>query len=226
LRFFWARRLGGAVVLAMMLLSGTALALAMHFYPGGTELNRHSVGHSFWFNLMCDLTGDRALNGAVNAGRGYARAAMAAFSVGLAAFWLILPAEFPERRTLARVVRVGGALSVTGILLAPVIPGGLSHAVVVFLAAVPGVVSAGAGVVATLRYVKHKVIVTAAVGSLAAATIDSLLYAHRVLNDFHTVPPAMPVFQRLTMLFVFAWAGATALRAVNAPAARPSVQSA
>jgi hypothetical protein len=208
----------------MMLVSGVALALAMHVYPGGTELDRHSVGHSFWFNLLCDLTGDRALNGAANLGRGYALAAMAAFSVGLAAFWLILPAEFPERRALARVVRVGGALSVTGFLLVPVATGGLAHAVVVFLAAVPGVVAAAAGFVATLRYVKHKALVGAAVGSIAAATLDSLLYAHRVMNDFHTVPPAMPVFQRLTTLFVFAWAGATALRAVAAPVARHDVQ--
>jgi hypothetical protein len=208
----------------MMLTSGAALALAMHLYPGGTELDRHSVGHSFWFNLLCDLTGDRALNGAANVGRSYGRAAMAAFAVGLAAFWLILPAEFPDRRVLARVVRVGGALSVTGFLLVPVMTGGLSHAVVVFLAAVPGVIAAAASFVATLRYVKHKALVGAAIGSIAAATIDSLLYAHRVMNDFHTVPSAMPVFQRLTLLFVFAWAGATALRAVKA-AARPGVQA-
>jgi hypothetical protein len=225
MRFLSARRLGGAVILAMMLFSGTALGLAMHFYPGGTELNRHSVGHSFWFNLLCDLTGDRALNGAANAARGYARAALAAFTVGLAAFWFILPAEFPERRALGGVVRVGGTLSVIGFLLVPMVTGGMAHAVVVFLAAVPGVVAAAAGFVATLRYVKHKALVGAAVGSIAAATIDSLLYAHRVMNDFRTVPPAMPVFQRLTMLFVFAWAGATALRAVNASSARPGVQS-
>jgi hypothetical protein len=209
----------------MMLTSAAALAVAMHLYPGGTELDRHSVGHSFWFNLVCDLTGNRALNGAANAGRGYARAALAAFAVGLAAFWLILPAEFPERRALALVVRVGGALSVAGVLLLPVARGGPAHAAVVFLAAVPGVVAAVAGFVATLRYVKHKGLVAAAVGAIAAATIDSVLYAQRVMNDFHTVPAAMPVFQRLTLLFIFAWAGATALRAVNAPAARSGVQS-
>jgi hypothetical protein len=220
-----ARRLGGAVVLASMLLSAAALGLAMHLYPGGTELDRHAVGHSFWFNLVCDLTGDRALNGVANAGRDFARAAMLAFSVGLAAFWLILPAEFPDRRVLARVVRVGGALSVAGVLLLPVVPGGLAHAAAVFLAAVPGVVAAVAGLVATLRFVKHKVLVAAAVGSIAAATIDSFLYAHRVMNDFHIAAPAMPVFQRLTLLFIFAWAGGTALRAVSAPAPQAGVQS-
>src|SRR3954452_18630392 len=113
-------RLGGVIVLAMMVVGLTLLALAMHHYPGGTELDRHFVGHSFWFNLLCDLTGDRALNGASNGpSRGYARGAMAAFSVGLGAFWMILPAEFPRHRRLAVAIRVGGAISVAGFLLVP-----------------------------------------------------------------------------------------------------------
>ena len=212
-----ARRLGALVVLAMMVTGVTSLALAMHRYPGGTELDGHTVGHSFWFNFLCDLTGDRALNGASNAARDFARAAMAAFGVGLGAFWLILPAEFPGHRVLATCVRVGGTISVLGFLAVPVAPGPW-HALAVFAAAVPGVIAAVLGVVATVRYVSDKVLLGAAVGSIAAATLDSIMYAQRVMNDYRTCPPSLPVFQRLTLLFVLAWAARTAQRALRSPA--------
>lgn len=208
-------RLGAAIVLAMMVVGLTLLALAMHRYPGGTEIDPHCVGHSFWLNFLCDLTGDRALNGASNAaGRGVARAAMAAFSIGLGAFWLILPAEFPEHRALAAIVRVAGAVSVLGFLAVPVAEGPL-HAVAVFAASVPGVLAAIVGLVATVRYVRDKLLLFAAFGAIAAATVDSILYARRVMDDFRSCPPALPVFQRLTMLFVLVWAGTTALRVLR-----------
>ena len=214
------RRLGAVVVLAMMVTGVASLAIAMHRYPGGTELDHDCVGHSFWFNFLCDLTGDRALNGASNAaGRGFARAAMAAFSVGMGAFWLILPAEFPGHRALAFGVRVAGAISVLGFLSVPVADGPL-HAVAVFAAAVPGVLAAGLGVVATVRYVRYKPLLGAALGSITSATLDSILYAQRVMSDYRSCPPALPIFQRLTLLFVLAWAATTALRALQ-PAPKP-----
>src|SRR5882672_2582975 len=107
------RRLGAVLVLTTIVTGTTCLALAMHRYPGGTEIDRHCAGHSFWFNFLCDLTGERALNGASNAAaRGWARAAMAAFSLGFGAFWLILPAELPGHRALAATIRVAGSSSV------------------------------------------------------------------------------------------------------------------
>jgi hypothetical protein len=209
-----SRRLGAAVVLATMVTGLTLLALAMHRYPGGTELDSHSVGHSFWFNFLCDLTGDRALSGASNGGSAFARAAMVAFSIGMGAFWLILPAEFPGHRAIGAIVRLSGAISVLGFLAVPVAPGAL-HAVAVFAAAVPGVLAAAAGAAATFRYVRDKLLLGAAFGSIAAATVDSILYAQRVSNDYRSCPPALPVFQRLTLLFVLAWAAITALRALR-----------
>jgi hypothetical protein len=208
-------RLGAVIVLAMAAASITCLVLAMHHYPGGTELDRHSVGHSFWFNFLCDLTGERALNGAPNAtSRGLARAAMAALSVGLGAFWLILPAEFPGHRIAATVIRVAGTISVLGFFAVPV-ANGPWHAVAIFAAAVPGVLAASVGVVATVRYVNDGLLLGAAFGSMAAAAIDSILYAQRVVNDYRTCPPALPVFQRLTLLFVLAWGATTALRVLR-----------
>jgi hypothetical protein len=208
------RRLGGTIVLAMMVVGITLLVLAVHRYPGGTEIDRHCVGHSFWFNFLCDLTGERALNGEPNGGHVFARAAMLAFSLGLGAFWLILPAELGGHRGVAAVVRVGGAVSVLGFLSVPIAPGPW-HAVAVFMAAIPGVAAAAVGLYATVRFVRDKFLLAGACGSLGAALIDSILYAERVLNDYRSCPPALPIFQRLTLIFVLFWAGTTALRAVH-----------
>lgn len=211
-----SRRLGAVIVLAAMVVGVTSLVLAMQRYPGGTELDRHTVGHSFWFNFLCDLTAERAFNGAANPGRDFGRAAMAAFSIGLGAFWLILPAEFPGHRALAAIVRVGGAISVLGFLAVPIVARAPWHALAVFAAAVPGVLAATVGVAATVRYVRDKLLLSAAVGSIVAATLSSILYAQRVMDGFHSCPPALPGVQRLTLLFVLAWAAITALRALRA----------
>ncbi len=209
------RRLGAVIVLAAMLTGLTLLVLAMRRYPGGTELDPHTVGHSFWLNFLCDLTGSIALNGAPNPASGFARAAMATFSVGMGAFWLILPAEFPAHRVVGAVVRITGAISALGFLAVPIAPGPW-HAVAVFAAAGPGVLAAALGAAATVRYVRDKVLLGAAFASIAVATIDSILYAQRVMDDYRRCPPALPVFQRLTLLFVLAWAAATAVRALRA----------
>jgi hypothetical protein len=208
------RRLGGTIVLAMMVVGLTLLALAMHRYPGGTEIDPHCVGHSFWFNFLCDLTGEQALNGAPNGGHTFARAAMMAFAFGMGAFWLIFPAEFPGHRALAIIVRVGGAMSVLGFLSVPIAPGPW-HAVAVFMAAIPGVVAAIVGLYATARFVRNKLLLAGAFGSLGATVIDSFMYAARVMNDYRSCPPALPIFQRLTLIFVLVWAGTTALRALR-----------
>jgi hypothetical protein len=215
-----SRRLGAAIVLAAIVVGGTLLVLAMGRYPGGTELDRHTAGHSFWFNFLCDLTSDRAINGAPNGGGAFARAAMAVFSVGMGAFWLILPAEFPRHRTIGAIVRVSGAVSALGFLAVPAAAGPW-HPVAVFAAAVFGVLAAALGFAATVRYVRYKPLLGAALGSIAAATADSILYAQRVADDYRSCPPALPVVQRLTLLFVLAWAGITALRAFTARSPGP-----
>jgi hypothetical protein len=213
-------RVGAALVVATGVVGSTLIGIAMSLYPGGTELDPHCVGHSFWFNLLCDLTNARALNGASNAaGSSFARAGMAVLGLGFGAFWLILPAAFPGHRALAATVRLAGAVSVLGFLSVP-FAAGRWHAVAVFAAAGPGVLAALVGAAATFRYVKDKILLTAAFGAIASATIDSLLYAQRVRDEFRSCPPAMPVFQRLLALFVLAWAGATAWRVLRPPRAR------
>jgi hypothetical protein len=213
-------RLGAAIVLVTMAMGATLLALAMHRYPGGTELDPTCAGHQFWFNFLCDLMGERALNGASNAaGRELARAGMAVFAVGLGAFWMILPAEFAGHRVTAAVVRAMGVVSAAGILGVPFAEGPL-HAVAVFAAAIPGVLAATVGLVATVRYASNRLLLVAPLGAIATATYDSILYAQRVADNYRSCPPALPVVQRLTLLFVLAWGAVTAVRALRPPNAR------
>jgi hypothetical protein len=208
-----SRRLYAAIVLAAVVSGVTLLALAMHQYPGGTELDRQSIGHSFWFNFLCDIASERALNGARNPGNAFGRAAMLVFAVGMGAFWMILPAEFPGHRALAVIVRVGGTISVLGFIASPIVSRAPWHALAVFAAAVPGVLAAVMGVAATVRYVSNKLLLSVAVGSIASATLASILYAQRVADGFRSCPPALPGAQRFTLLFVLAWATTVALRA-------------
>src|SRR5262245_11347506 len=100
-------------ILAVAALSAIAtflplLAIAMARYPGGTWCDRGAIGHQFWANYLCDLLHARALGGVGNPAAPFARAGMLALVVGVWALFLALPADFPNRPSLARWLRVVG----------------------------------------------------------------------------------------------------------------------
>ena len=70
--------------------------LAALNYPGGTWLDTSNPGFSFWHNYLCDLLDYRSLNGELNAGRYYARAALGILCFSLIYLWVYLPYLFPK----------------------------------------------------------------------------------------------------------------------------------
>jgi hypothetical protein len=207
-------RLGAVIVLAAMLVSVGALAVAMHVYPGGSFVRPEAPGHSFWLNFLCDLTCDRALGGAPNPGAPIARAGLGALAVSLLGFWFILPAVLPRARAAALTIRVAGALSAVGFALVP-FANDMLHAVAIFAAAGPGLIASATGFGALTRRPRDPVLLVAASGALVAGVLDCVLYARRVADDFASCSPALPAFQRLAFLFMLVWMGATAWRVLT-----------
>ncbi|MDX1314111.1 MAG: hypothetical protein R3356_01300 [Eudoraea sp.] len=70
--------------------------LAAIHYPGGTWIDPTNPGFSFRHNYLCDLLDYRALNGELNFGRHYARAALGVLCVSLIYLWLYLPHLFAK----------------------------------------------------------------------------------------------------------------------------------
>ena len=186
------------------------LIAAMALYPGGTALDHHHPGHSFWFNFLCDLTGPVALNGQPNpVGAVVGQLAMAALAMTLATFWLTLPLMFRGRRILGLSIRGAGCASTLGFAVVPFASGTL-HALAVFVAVVPAVVAGALGVVGWLGHASSRALVVVPIATLAASIVDAILYAASFAAHPRVVPPALPAGQRIAVLLMLTWMAVTA----------------
>lgn len=212
-----ASAMGAAIVLGAIALGVALLLMAMARYPGGTSLNRAAPGHSFWFNFLCDLTNDIAVNGRSNqTGAWLARVALGAFCVALTCFWIILPRgiQVPSRR-LSIGITGSGVLSVAGLLIVPVATG-IGHVVAVFASFVPALAATILGLIGTIRYSRSRALVMIACASMAVAVLDAILYARSYLVHPRVVSPALPLFQRVALLLMLAWMTVVAMRVLRA----------
>jgi hypothetical protein len=205
-------RLGAITVLLAMMMGMLALTRAMILYPGGTELDPHGLGHSFWFNCLCDLTSDRALNGISNGpAAALARLGMASLAVAVGAFWLILPALLTGNRPAAPVIRIAGTISVLGLFAVPIAADSW-HPVAVFASVIPALIAGAMGLACMVRGGRDRWMLGAACATFAASLVDAVLYAERVSTHLSSNLAAVPVFQRLAMLAMLVWMGTAALR--------------
>ncbi|MEM7107566.1 MAG: hypothetical protein AAF519_05015, partial [Bacteroidota bacterium] len=101
---------------------GMAIYLVMFtytttLYPGGSENYPNRVGHSFFHNLLCDLNGATAINGAANPARPMSIASHIVLSLTMILFFYALPDIFPNQNRNTQLVRIFGMLSMTVFIL-------------------------------------------------------------------------------------------------------------
>lgn len=91
--------------------------MAAHWYPGGSKFDKNAPGFDWLHNYWCDLLDVEAQNGAYNAARPLAAAAMAILCASLALFWQLVPAHFALEKRRRRIIRIAGSASMTAALL-------------------------------------------------------------------------------------------------------------
>jgi hypothetical protein len=201
-------RVAAAAVLVSVATFITLQIAAMALYPGGTWMDRSARGHDWLRNFFCDLSAGVALNGAPNPGAGPATAAVLALSAGLFAFWLIVPQLFARRARLGALVRPLGLLSAAVLPLVPLLSSarwGSIHALVIFLAAVPGFAAAALATLALFASPAARRPHGYLAGAmLLAALIDGALYAEHVASGSAVPPSALPALQKLAALLLLA----------------------
>ncbi len=82
----------GLLPLASLGLFVLLYLLAAWHYPGGSWVEPGQEGFSFRYNYLCDLLDTRAVGGALNGGRYWARLSLGVLCVGLLYLWAYLPA--------------------------------------------------------------------------------------------------------------------------------------
>lgn len=87
--------------------------LAALNYPGGSWNDPTSTQFSFWNNYLCDLLDQVAVNGELNSGRFYARAALGVLCISLLYLWAHIPFLFSRRNWNTVLMWLSGILALT-----------------------------------------------------------------------------------------------------------------
>jgi hypothetical protein len=90
----------------------TLLLIAVWHYPGGSQVDKNSVGYSWRDNYISNLFGEKAVNGAHNASRFWAIGGMIFLSAGFALFFVDFSNRIPARgaATVIKYIGAGGMI--------------------------------------------------------------------------------------------------------------------
>lgn len=207
----WGLAVSAAVPLALFVV---LMATAMALYPGGTWEDPLERGHSFWRNYFCDLLRPTSLNDESNAlGARLAEAALFAFAVGLVPFFLAAPLCFPERARLGAIVRGAGILCGIGGVGVVLVPswrfGALAHGAMLLLAAVPGLIAAGAAALGAWHVRRRApAIAASAVATVAVTALIAVIFARQLAIGAETTF-GLAALQKLAVVLALAWIALT-----------------
>ncbi len=212
--FFTRKTSKAAFFLILSLLLFVALeVVAMARYPGGTWVDRTSVGHDFFRNFFCDVAASKALNGEPNPGAIYAQMGMLVLTLGLLPFWVLVTSLVRQGR---EIILSLGILSSLAAALVPFVSsqeyGGHLHSWLVFLAGIPGVLAGG---LSTYGLVKTKtgsrIPARLAVLTVVLVAVDGLLYAINVKTGYEIHPVLLPGLQKIAAMSLVLWMVSTAI---------------
>lgn len=94
-----------------ILLFGLLYITAALNYPGGSQIDQHSIGFSWVNNYWCNLLNEYAINGQHNAGRPIALTGMVILCFSLSLFWYLFPRYIHFSKFSRLVIQLSGTLS-------------------------------------------------------------------------------------------------------------------
>lgn len=94
-----------------ILLFGLLYIAAALYYPGGSQVDQHSIGFSWINNYWCNLLNEKAINGQHNGGRPIALAGMVILCLSLSLFWFLFPRYIHFGMQTRVMIQLSGTLS-------------------------------------------------------------------------------------------------------------------
>lgn len=180
--------------LSAMALFVLLYVLAASGYPGGSWAHPGQAGFSWRHNYLCDLLDTRAVNGALNTGRYWARASLAVLCLGLAWLWYHLPGLTRGSRGFKRLLRYSGlaALGTTVFLSAG------THDLTVRIAGAFGLVGMGCLLAGLWRRGRR------ALGLFGGWCLGIFLLNYAIYESGEFLH-ALPLIQKITFASFLAW---------------------
>jgi hypothetical protein len=83
------------------------------FYPGGSQVDKNSMGFSWTNNYWCNLLNETAINGQPNPAKPIALTGMFVLCLTFSFFWFIFPKQINISKNLKLTIQVSGILAMT-----------------------------------------------------------------------------------------------------------------
>ena len=112
--------------------------IARLLYPGGSQVDKKSIGFSWTNNYWCNLLNDKAINGQHNTAKPIAITGMFVLCFTLSFFWFLFPRHINLDRKLKLLIQISGILAMT---IAFFLFTNINHDLVTNLAAIFGVIA-------------------------------------------------------------------------------------
>ena len=95
---------------------GTVIFLVLYIiatllYPGGSQVDKNSIGFSWINNYWCNLLNENAVNGQFNSAKPVALTGMFILCLTLTFFWFIFPKQINVGKSLKLIIQISGALA-------------------------------------------------------------------------------------------------------------------
>ncbi|MBI3139004.1 MAG: hypothetical protein HYZ15_10495 [Sphingobacteriales bacterium] len=105
-------------ILVLLPVLGTLLfvvlyVIATFLYPGGSQVDKNSIGFSWTNNYWCNLLNENAINGQLNPAKPLAVTAMFILCLTLTLFWFLFPRQINLNNKLRLVIQISGTLAMT-----------------------------------------------------------------------------------------------------------------
>jgi hypothetical protein len=168
--------------------------MAALYYPGGSYTSTEQVGFSFTNNYLCDLLDDRAINGAVNSGRVYARMALALLCCSIILVWYFAPQLFPGKSKNQTLMSATGIMSmVTTFFLASGI-----HDTILRIAGIFGFIALLSALAILYKHKYYKLFI---IGILCFIQflVNFYIYESGIMLDY------LPLIQKVTFASCICW---------------------
>jgi len=179
---------------------GTILFLLLYFvsalyYPGGSQVDKNSVGFSWANNYWCNLLNDKAINGESNPAQPIAVTAMFILCATLTLFWVQFPKYTSINKANKLTIQISGSLAMfIGIFLFTK----YDHDLITNIASVFGLI-ATIGTFIVLFKNRWTMLFYFGILNILLVVINNILYYNKDLIFY------LPIVQKITFMTFLIW---------------------
>ena len=164
-------------------------------YPGGSQVDKTSVGFSWVNNYWCNLLNETAINGQLNPAKPVAMAGMFVLCLTLIFFWFLFPKRININRILRLVIQISGTLAMT---IAFLLFSNINHDVITNLASIFGLI-ATIGVYIGLYKARWLGLFTFGLLNILLVVANNYVYYTKGLIIY------LPVIQKISFAAFLSW---------------------